>query len=190
MTTSDARREAALRLRNAFATTSGRVWLRFQGRSMAPTLRDGDLLCVRHVAPGDLAAGDIVVFEAAHANIVHRLLFVRRRHTSLITKGDNAWRADRPFGPDRLVGKICTVRRGGAYIDLERGGWPWLARAIALASLIEAIAFRSAAAAHRRWLPRGLVRRGVERRLLRLLGRGRRAVIGALLRTLPRVEAR
>ena len=181
MTTSDARRQAALRLRDAFATTTGRVWLRFQGRSMAPTLREGDLLCVRRVAPADLAAGDILVIEVADASIVHRLLYARRRRTSLITKGDNAWREDRPFGPDRLVGKICTVRRGAERIDLERGWWPWLARAIALVSLIEAIAFRSAAAARRRWLPRGLVRCGVERRLLRLLSRGRRAVIGALL---------
>ena len=190
MTTPDARRAAALHLHDAFTKTRGEVWLRFQGSSMAPTLREGDLLGVRHVMPDELAVGDIVVFEVAETSVVHRLLCAPRRRTSLLTKGDNAWRADRPLAPDRLIGKVCTVRRGAARIDLERGGWRWRSRAIALASLLEAGAFSLAVAGRRRWFPPGLARRGIERRVLRLLGRCRRVVIGALLRTVPHVEAR
>ena len=47
----------------AVAKTRGEVWLRFQGGSMAPTLREGDLIRVRHVAPDALAFGDIVATQ-------------------------------------------------------------------------------------------------------------------------------
>lgn len=190
MTTPDARRVAALHLHDAFTKTRGEAWLRFRGGSMAPTLRDGDLLRLRQVALDELAFGDIVVFKVGETRVVHRLLCTPRRRASLLTKGDNAWRADRPVAPEHLLGKVCTIRRDAARIDLERAGWRWRSRAIALTSLLEAGAGSLAAALHRRWCPHGLVRRGVERRVLRLLGRWRRVVIGALLDTVPHVEAR
>lgn len=190
MTAPEARRAAALHLHDAFVEIHGEVWLRFQGDSMAPTLREGDLLRVRYVAPDELAFGDIVVFALAEASVVHRLLWPRWRRTSMLTKGDNVGRADRPVAPDRLVGKVCTVRRGAVRIDLDRGRWRWTSRAIALASLLEAGAFSVAAAVRRHWFPRGLVRRGLERRVLRLLGRCRRVVLDALLRMAPHGEAR
>ena len=190
MTTPDARRAAALHLHDALVKTRGEEWLRFQGSSMAPTLCEGDLLSVRHVAAGELAFGDIVVFEGAEASVVHRLLCAPRLRAPLLTKGDNAWRLDQPFAPDRLVGKVCTVRRGAVRIEVERGRWRWRSRAIALASLLEAGAVSLTVAVRRRWFPHGLARRGVERRVLRRLGRCRRVVIGALLRTVPHVEAR
>jgi hypothetical protein len=190
MTTPETRRAAALQLRDAVAKTRGEVWLRFRGGSMAPTLRDGDLIRVRQVAPDALAFGDIVVFEAAQASVVHRLLRAPFLRTSLLTKGDNASRPDRPFAPDRLVGKVCTVRRGAVRLDLDRGGWRWRSRAIGLASLLEAGTVSIAVAVRRRWFPTGLVRRGIERRVLHLLARCRRVAIGALVRTVPHVEAR
>lgn len=190
MTTPDPRRAAALHLHDAFVKTRGEEWLRFQGISMAPTLREGDLLSVRHVAAGELAFGDIVVFEGAEASVVHRLLCAPRLRAPLLTKGDNAWRLDQPFAPDRLVGKVCTVRRGAVRIDLERGWWRWVSRAIALVSLLEAGALWFAVDVRRRWYPEGVVRLGIERRVVRMLSRGRRLVIGALLRTAPHVEAR
>jgi hypothetical protein len=188
MITPEARRAAALHLHDAFAQTRGEIWLRFQGSSMAPTLREGDILGVRQVATAELACGDIVVFAVAEASVVHRLLRAPRRGASLLTKGDNAWRTDRPFAPERLIGRVCTVRRGAVRIDLEGTGWGWRARAIALTSRLEAGAFTAFAAVRRRWCPHGLVRRGVERRVLRLLSRCRRVVIGALLGTAPHVE--
>lgn len=190
MTTPETRRLAAQHLHDALAKTRGEEWLRFCGDSMTPTLCEGDLLRVRYVAPDELAFGDIVVFDVAASSVVHRLLCAPRRRTSLLTKGDNVGHADRPFAPDRLVGKVCTVRRGAVRIDLERRGWRWRSRAIALASLLETGAVWLAAAVRRRWFPHGLARRGIERRVRRLLGRCRRVVIGALLRTVPHVEAR
>jgi hypothetical protein len=190
MTTPDARRAAALHLHDAFVKAHGEEWLRFQGSSMAPTLREGDLLSVRHVAADELAFGDVVVFAVAEASVVHRLLCAPRLRTPLLTKGDNVWRLDPPFAPDLLIGKVCTVRRGAVRIDLEYGWWRWASRAIALVSLLEAGAFWFVIAVRRRWYPDGLVRLGVERRVLRMLSRGRRLMIGALLRTVPHVEAR
>lgn len=190
MTTSDARRAAALDLHDSFVKTRGEEWLRFQGVSMTPTLREGDLLKIRHTAAGELTFGDIVVFAGAEASVVHRLLCAPRLRMPLLTKGDNAPGVDRPFAPDRLVGKVCLVRRGDLRIDLEHGWWRWLSRAIALVSLLEAGALWVALAARRRWYPHGVVRVGLDRRVVRMLSRARRLVIGALLRMVPQVAGR
>jgi hypothetical protein len=190
MTTPDGLRAAALNLHDAVVKMRGEEWLRFQGRSMAPTLREGDLLRVRHVAADELAFGDIVVFKGADASVVHRLLGAPRLRTPLLTKGDNAWGIDRPFALDRLVGKVCTVRRGELRIDVDHGWWRWVSRAIALVSLLEAGGSWFVVAVRRRWYPHGVLRVGLERRVVRMLNRGRRLVIGALLRTVPHGAAR
>jgi hypothetical protein len=190
MTALDARRAAARHLHDAFVTARGEQWLRFEGHSMAPMLRPGDLLSVRQVTAHELARGDIVVFARGDANVVHRLLAAPRFDEPLRTKGDNTWRVDPPVAPSRLIGKVCTVRRGRVRIDLDRGRWRAVSRAIARASLLEARAAASVAALRRRWLPAGRGRRSVERRILRLLAGCRRVLVGALLRTVPPGDAR
>ena len=183
----ESRRAAAERLRDAFVAEKGEAWIRFQGRSMAPMLCDGDMLRVRHGASG-LARGAIVVFNDGDTTIVHRFLYRRRHGSVLVTKGDNAWRIDRPFAPERLIGTVCEIRRGDDRIELDRGGWRWVSRGIAWTSLLEGIAFACAAALRRRCLPRRLVGRIGEARALAAIARCRRAAIDRLLRAMPSTD--
>ena len=180
----DARRAAALSLRDAFVAQTGEMWLRFQGRSMAPMLRDGDLLRIRCGATPAPACGAIVAFRDCDVTIVHRFLCRRRRDSALVTKGDNSWRADRPLDPEQLIGTVCEIRRGADRIVLDRGGWPWVARGIALLSALEGLAFACAAAVRRRCLPRRLAGRVGEARALAAVEWYRRAVVGRLLRAM------
>lgn len=184
----ESRRSAALRLRETFAADKGETWLRFQGRSMAPMLHDGDLLRVRHGAPSALACGAIVVFNDGDATIVHRLLYRRRRGT-VLTKGDNAWRFDRPLGPEQLIGTVCEIRRGAHRIAVGRGGWGRVSRAIAFASLLEGLTFAGAVAVRSRILPRRLIGRVGEARMLAAVGRCRRAIVVRLLRVMDSTGA-
>jgi hypothetical protein len=186
----EGRRAAAERLHGNFSVEKGELWLRFEGRSMAPMLRDGDLLRVRLGAPRDLACGTIVAFRDHDVTIVHRFLYRRRRDAALITKGDNAWRTDRPLPADQLLGTVCTIRRGADRIALDGRGWRRLSRGIALASMLEGFAFAGASALRRRLLPRALVGRLGEGRVLEAVGACRRSVIARLLRVVGAGDAR
>jgi hypothetical protein len=184
MTTAESRLAAVWRLHKAFAAEKGETWLRYQGRSMAPLLQDGDLLRVRQVARGAVRAGDIVAFTAGERSVVHRLLRARQRGAVLVTKGDNTWRLDRPFGSEQLLGKVCEIRRDEARIGLEHGGWCWTSRMIAASSLIESIAFRFAAAFARRAVPEWVFSRTNRLRLIEALAARRRAALGGLYRAI------
>ncbi len=180
--TTESRGAAARRLRDTFAAHKGESWLRFQGRSMLPMLRDGDLLRVRHGPPSAIGCGAIVVFNDGDSTIVHRLLYRRGRGAVLVTKGDNAWRIDRPLGPEQVIGAVCEIRRGAHRIPVDRGEWGRVSRGIALASMLEGLAYAGAVAIRRRCLPHPLVGRLGEARLLAAAGRCRRAILDRVLR--------
>lgn len=184
----EARRAAALNLRDAFVAQTGELWLRFEGQSMAPLLRDGDLLRVRCGATPAPARGAIVAFRDHEVTIVHRFLY-RRRGGWLVTKGDNAWRLDRSLDPQQLIGTVCEIRRGAERIAIEGGGWPRAARRIALLSLLEGLACACAAAVYRRCIPRRLVGRIGEARLLAAVSGCRRAAVDRLLGAMDRPDS-
>jgi hypothetical protein len=77
---------------------------------------------------------------------------------------------------------VCEIRRGAHRIAVDRGGWGWVSRAIALASLLEGLAFACAGAVRRRCLPQRLIGRVGEARMLAAAGRCRRAIIERVLR--------
>ena len=152
MTTPDARRAAALHLHDAFVKTRGEEWLRFQGSSMAPTLREGDLLSVRHVAPGELAFGDIVVFEVAEAQ--HRASAALRAAAPHVAAHQRRQRVARSTALSRRTAwsarsARCAVARRASTCSAAGGvgcrapsRWCRCSRRSA---------FRSAAAVRRRW---------------------------------------
>ena len=82
------------------------------GRSMKPTLEQGDLLFVKAVDIGELHVGDIVVFHRPDTGelVVHRVYKIVRGpggEILLKTKGDNNEEPDRWLvSKDELVGKV------------------------------------------------------------------------------------
>ncbi|MDH7487828.1 MAG: S24/S26 family peptidase, partial [Anaerolineae bacterium] len=114
-----------------------------QGTSMAPLLRPGCTVVVRHDVRR-VRFGDVVLRWApaedatAHRTLlVHRVVRVGRDEDGLwfITKGDRWPRFDPPARLDDLVGKVVAVEDSQGMIELGRWPWPLLGRLLALRSL-------------------------------------------------------
>jgi signal peptidase I len=86
------------------------VVARVAGPSMTPTVRSGDRLLVRRVAPGDTVGEDAVVLARFPAR--PELLVVKRVRSAVPgghwVEGDNPFVADdsRVFGPAVIVGRV------------------------------------------------------------------------------------
>ena len=83
--------------------------------SMRPALAPGDKVLVSAALPDELRPGDIVVRKVANARIAHRLIgsYTSGNEIHLITKGDNALKADDPWQATQLVGKVIAIERAG-----------------------------------------------------------------------------
>ena len=86
------------------------VVARVSGPSMTPTVRSGDRLLVRRVAPGDTVGNDAVVLARFPAR--PELLVVKRVRRAVPgghwVEGDNPFVTDdsRAFGPAVVVGRV------------------------------------------------------------------------------------
>ena len=86
------------------------VVARVSGPSMSPTVRSGDRLLVRRVAPGDTVGDDVVVLARFPAR--PELLVVKRVRRAVPgghwVEGDNPLVTDdsRAFGPAVVVGRV------------------------------------------------------------------------------------
>ncbi len=85
------------------------VRVRVRGRSMLPTLREGDEIDVVLGAP--VRVGDVVMFlDGTTGNaIVHRVLAVET--SSVLTQCDGAARPDAPVDSVRILGVASVPRR-------------------------------------------------------------------------------
>ena len=82
---------------------------------MRPALAPGDKVLVSAASPDELRPGDIVVRKIANAHIAHRLIrsYASDNEIHLITKGDNALKADDVWQATQLVGKVIAIERAG-----------------------------------------------------------------------------
>ncbi|MGA9773950.1 MAG: S24/S26 family peptidase [Blastocatellia bacterium] len=83
--------------------------------SMRPALAPGDKVLISAALPDQLRPGDIVVRKIADAHIAHRLIgsYTADNEIHLITKGDNALKADDAWQATQLVGKVVAIERAG-----------------------------------------------------------------------------
>ena len=96
------------------------IRFRAPGRSMQPTILDGDLITVAPVAPTEVKPGDIILYRSAMGVTAHRVQRIERRHTTcpLFTlRGDAPGSPEEPVAAPRLLGKVVRVERGGRLID-------------------------------------------------------------------------
>lgn len=135
---------------------------------MEPALRDGDTVIVVPSALAEMRPGDIAVFQAEDALIVHRLLRVTA--DQFLEMGDNRALGAWCPRPERL-GRAVALRRGDSEIDLTGTAEREKARAIARASLQR---HRAGALAAR--LPGTLLPR-IVRALARRLPKNRKGVM-------------
>ena len=94
---------------------------RFQakGRSMLPTINDGDILHVQRVDTARLRVGDIVLFKDSLGFKAHRV--VRKSKRVFVMRGDAGLEEDSTIPGGQIVGKIVAKEcaEGGDKVALE-----------------------------------------------------------------------
>lgn len=92
-----------------------------RGRSMEPTLVNGDVVTLAPVEKKRLRPGCIVAWRTDAGMVVHRYLG-RLSDGRLRTAGDNVGHRDRPPRREDLVGIVVEVERGGRRFVPRAGG--------------------------------------------------------------------
>jgi signal peptidase len=114
----------------AFAELSAEILqagmaLRFQARgtSMLPLVRDGDVVLVRPVDPDELRVGDVVLCRSHPGRIVvHRVVKVLANSAGVryTVQGDQLTRPDGRLPAAQIYGRVASIERDGATIDVGR----------------------------------------------------------------------
>lgn len=107
--------------------------VRFQapGRSMHPTIKEGETITVVPVAPFDIKRGDILLYLVGKKVIAHRVVSIKRgksestTHSSklnpqqlFILRGDASATCDFPVETQQVLGRVVFVENGDHNIDL------------------------------------------------------------------------
>ncbi len=108
-----------------------RVRFRATGRSMQPTILEGEAVTVEPVAPAAVTRGDIVLYRWERGVIAHRVIHIESKKAEAVTqpsvlsppscfilRGDASLSCDTPVQPEQVIGKVVAVERGGRRIDL------------------------------------------------------------------------
>ena len=87
---------------------AGGCGLRFQavGRSMLPTIQDGEIVHVRPLATDVLRIGDIVLLRTGDQFKAHRI--IRKRGQCFITRGDAGIDIDGGIRRDQILGRVTA----------------------------------------------------------------------------------
>ena len=87
---------------------SGGLRFRAHGRSMLPTIHDGDTLTLKKTDASELQIGDIVLIQnETNSLLAHRI--IKRDQNKWTTCGDALSMHDTPFKADQLIGCVVAV---------------------------------------------------------------------------------
>jgi len=120
--------------------------VRFQanGRSMHPTIQEGEWITVEPVEPSHIKRGDIILYQNHNGVIAHRVVGIKAVNTRpsaindqgtggisilnpqpsilntfFMLRGDTSAVCDQPVLPQQVLGKVVSVERDGQLIDLH-----------------------------------------------------------------------
>ena len=98
------------------------VRFRAGGRSMTPTIEDGEVLIVAPIAASDVEVADVVFCQTRSRSVAHRVLSITgdaARAPQLTLCGDAALEIDRPVFAEQVRGRVIAIERAGRRVDLE-----------------------------------------------------------------------
>jgi len=112
------------------------VRFRPSGRSMYPSIREGELITVEPVQPSDVKLGDIVLYRSQRGLIAHRVVGTEREQgtstqSSVLSphyflQGDASLSCDQPVAGQQILGRVVRVQRNGRSVALAtRGAKMW-----------------------------------------------------------------
>jgi phage repressor protein C with HTH and peptisase S24 domain len=94
---------------------------RAKGWSMSPFIKDGDVITIEPVRPGEPRAGDAVAFihSVNGRLVVHRV--VRKIDGDCLIQGDSASEPDGVVSSSDILGRVARVERNGRSVRLGMG---------------------------------------------------------------------
>ena len=103
------------------------VHFRPSGRSMYPSIREGEVITVDPVASSDVKLADIVLYRSETGLIAHRVVEIASRDARVFRlRGDASLSSDEPVGAEQILGRVVGVQRNGRSIQLaSRGAKLW-----------------------------------------------------------------
>jgi hypothetical protein len=113
---------ALVELMRAVLAKGASFRFRAKGWSMAPFIRDGDVICVSPLAASGPMIGDVVAFFTPEMQrlVVHRV--VLRRGDACVSRGDNVpGMTDGTISGKHILGRVTRVTRDGRDVWLGLG---------------------------------------------------------------------
>ena len=107
------------------------VRFRPSGRSMYPSIREGELITVEPVVASDVTLGDIVLYRSQRGLIAHRVVGSSPTQSSVLRphfflRGDSSLSLDEPVTARQILGRVVGVERDGRSVALaSRGAKVW-----------------------------------------------------------------
>ncbi len=103
------------------------VHFRPSGRSMYPSIREGELITVEPVAASDVKLADIDLYRSERGLIAHRVVEIASRDSRVFRVcGDASLSCDQPVEAERILGRVVGVQRNHRSISLAtRGAKLW-----------------------------------------------------------------
>ncbi len=123
------------------------VRFRPSGRSMYPSIREGELITVEPVVPSDVKLGDIVLYRSERGPSAHRVVEMSRPQAEprayraagfslrasssrdarvFRLRGDASLSCDQPVAAHQILGRVVGVKRNGRSVALAtRGAKLW-----------------------------------------------------------------
>jgi len=99
------------------------VRFRPSGRSMYPSIREGELITVEPVAASDVKLADIVLYRSERGPIAHRVVEIASRDARIFRlRGDASLSCDRPVEAEQILGRVVRVHRNCRSIALASPG--------------------------------------------------------------------
>jgi hypothetical protein len=104
------------------------VRFRAGGRSMTPTIEDGEVLIVEPATAQEVDVADVVLCWTRSGAVAHRVLAVGAEEDGarrLTLCGDAALEVDRPVATSDVQGLVVGIEREGRRLDVavRAGGW-------------------------------------------------------------------
>ena len=98
------------------------IFFIYNGPSMGPLFKPGDLLFTRRSVLKNILLGDVIIIDWGHDNkyVVHRVISVRQGY--LVTQGDNNLKPDpQAVTSDNLVGLVTSFGRQNHIYSVNGG---------------------------------------------------------------------
>lgn len=101
-----------------------KIRFRARGRSMAPLIRDGDVLTVEPATSDGLRVGDVALHRIGGRQVVAHRVVGRHEEDGrpvLTTRGDASFNAPDPVREGDVLGRVVQVERDGRVVCIHRG---------------------------------------------------------------------